>query len=243
MGDTQIGAVLVAAGRGTRMQSGAPKQFQDLAGRKLVLYSLHTMWSSPLVDYIVVVVPEGWESAMRALCAEERMDPQHVRVVVGGRTRQDSVRRGLGALPACSHVIVHDAARPFVSQAQIAAVLGAARVHGAATTALPVTDTLMRVRQTPGGAAQVEPVDRQGVWAVQTPQAFERRLLDHAHAHAHAHTSGSQATDDGSLVLALGRRLEVVAGSWWNIKITSPEDFGRAHAILAAGVCEKDGEP
>jgi 2-C-methyl-D-erythritol 4-phosphate cytidylyltransferase len=232
MNETRLGAILVAAGRGARMRAAEPKQFQDLGDRKLVMYALQALASSPHVESVVVVVPAAWEERARALCSEAPLDVQRVSVVPGGATRQESVRCGLQALPPCPYVLVHDAARPFVTQAQIERVVVAAQQHGAATVALPVTDTLMRAAA-PDRAAKVQSVDRQGVWAVQTPQVFERELLWQAHEHARA--QGVEATDDGSLVVALGRRLELVLGSWWNIKVTTAEDLQRARWILQSG--------
>lgn len=242
MNDTRVGAILVAAGRGARMRAAEPKQFHDLGGRRLVMYALQSLSSSPRVAHVVVVVPAEWEERARAFCIEPQRRAAPVTVVAGAATRQGSVHCGLQVLPPCSHVLVHDAVRPFVTLAHIERVVDAAQRHGAATIALPLTDTLVRVAA-PGdvssAAANVQRVDRQGLWSVQTPQAFERDLLLRAHEHARDH--GLQATDDGGLVVALGRRLELVEGSWWNIKVTTPEDLQRARWILQSGLHDAPG--
>ncbi len=249
MAEAKLGAVLVAAGRGSRMQADTPKQFQELAGRRLFTYALRTLFRSSDVESIAVVVPHGWETRVRAFCNAVDVIASRLCVVPGGETRQDSVHRGLQALDRCDEVLVHDAARPFLTQAQIAGVAVAARKHGAATIALPVTDTLLRDASAPGvpdtdaSGAEVTgadvttllPVERRGMWAVQTPQAFARAVLLQAHEKARA-DGVHDATDDGSLVLARGHRLELVRGSWWNVKVTTPEDVQRAAWILQSGI-------
>lgn len=235
MSEVRVCAVLVAAGQGTRMgdtDATRPKQFGMLGGRPLVMHSLQTLAQSARIARVVVVVPAGWEEHQRELCADTRLEAR-ASVVTGGATRQESVRRGLEALPSCTHVVVHDAARPFVTQDHIDRVLEAAVREGAATIALPLTDTLMRA--TPEAGAATQRVDRDGVWAVQTPQAFERALLERAHARA----EGTQATDDGGLVLALGHAVQLVPGSWWNIKVTRASDLERAQWILETGVVSR----
>jgi 2-C-methyl-D-erythritol 4-phosphate cytidylyltransferase len=136
-------------------------------------------------------------------------------------------------------VLIHDAARPFVSGEMIRAVVAAVHASGAATLAVPVSDTLMRARQADphdagshhaGEPHAGEVVDRNGMWAIQTPQVFELSLLEQAHRAA---TDSAPATDDGSLVLALGIPVRFVPGAWWNLKVTHPEDFDKAQLIAA----------
>jgi 2-C-methyl-D-erythritol 4-phosphate cytidylyltransferase len=170
------------------------------------------------------------------------LDTKVLAVVAGGATRQESVWNGLEALGAFTHVLVHDAVRPFVSEAMVLETLGAATLHGAATTGLPVTDSLFRVehqaderQEGPLGSLEtaraVAPLGRDGVWSVQTPQVFELELL--REAHRHARIRGLDATDDGRLVLELGKRLELVPGRWWNIKVTQRADLHRAEMLFA----------
>ena len=250
-------AILVAAGLGERAGGDVPKQFQRLEGRMLIHYALAELAASPLVQGIVVVVPQGWEDRLGRVLAEAapgdarglagRIDA----IVPGGATRQESVWCGLEALPSCSHVVVHDAARPFLTRALIARTLTAAQTCGAATAALPISETLLRTDARAAAEARSDPqsfavqkVDREGVWAAQTPQAFAVDLL--RQAHLEARRQGRTGTDDTSLVLALGRRVEFVRGSWWNIKVTTAEDLERARWILRARAeglaAELDGE-
>ncbi len=222
-----VGAILVAAGRGTRLSGDEPKQFARLEGRALFTYALRTLCACDALGAIVVVLPAGEALRARARCDEARIDMQKVTMCDGGETRQESVRCGLEALPACTYLVVHDAARPFVTASQIERVVQAARRTGAATLALRVTDTLMRAALDDDAAAAAS-VDRDRLWAVQTPQAFERDLLEQAHAQA----KDAQATDDGSLVLALGRTVALVEGDRGNLKVTTPDDLESAREIL-----------
>ena len=245
------GAILVAAGRGERLGGEVPKQFLPLGGQPLFLHALAVLAASAEIGGTVLVVPAGWERRAAEAVAAAALTPAVAAVVAGGARRQDSVRLGLQTLPAVTHVLVHDAARPFLSAALVARTLAAARRAGAATAALPVAETLMRAaaeasaaaiaREPPGAGAAaaasspslaVANVDRTGVWAVQTPQVFDVELLRAAHAAAAA--EGFEANDDGTLVLRLGRKLEFVPGEWWNLKVTGPEDLERAQCIWRA---------
>jgi len=230
-------AILVAAGSGTRLGGETPKQFQDFAGRPLMVHSLATLQQSGLIDHYVVVVPDEWISFTQELLHSQELSVDVV--VAGGATRQVSVRKGMECIQQqrwqATHVLIHDAARPFVSTAMVRAVVAAVHETGAATLAVPISDTLMRAADKGAGGSEdgqqaTETVDRSGMWAVQTPQVFDLQLLREAHAQA---ADASEAPDDGSLVLALGRRLSFVPGAWWNFKLTHPEDFERARLIAA----------
>jgi 2-C-methyl-D-erythritol 4-phosphate cytidylyltransferase len=147
-----------------------------------------------------------------------------VTVVAGGSTRQESVARGLLAAPAAEIVVVHDAVRPFITEALIDRVVAAARRDGAAICALPIKETLKRVRD---GLVEAT-VDRAELWSVQTPQAFRGRLL--REAHDKAHRDGVTGTDDAMLVERLGIPVRVVEGLEANVKITTRGDLARARA-------------
>lgn len=201
-----IWTIVVAGGSGERF--GARKQFLDLAGRRVVDWALAAARTHS--SGVVLVVPEDVAG-----------DPEPVAdaVVAGGRTRSESVRAGLAAVPDDADVIVvHDAARPAPVPDVWTRVLGAVAAGAdAAVPAVAVTDTLRRV----GGGV----VDRDGVVAVQTPQAFRAGALRHAHA------AGPDATDDASLVEAAGGRVVVVDGDPSNIKITSSVDLALAEVL------------
>lgn len=220
--------ILVAAGRSDRFGGGTPKQFVHLEGRSLFEYGLEALHQSALVHAIVIVVPAGWEERARGQAAAAGIAAKVTAVVAGGATRQESVWRGMEAAPGHTHVLIHDAARPFLTQRLIRDAVAAVHEHGAATVGLPVSDTLMRAQALEERAAATLARDR--IWAVQTPQVFERALLRAAHEHARAH--GTEATDDGGLILGLGHPLDFVLGNWWNLKVTTPDDLHRAQCIL-----------
>ena len=222
-------AILVAAGRGERAGSDIPKQFLVLEGRPLFIHALAVLVASPRIAQTTVVVPNGWEQQADDMVVAAQLPRHAVKIVAGGARRQDSVSEGLRTLGTEALVLVHDAARPCLSASLVDRTIDAARQCGAATAALPITDTVMRAA-TPA----TEIVDRTGLWAVQTPQVFETGLLRAAHAHARAQCIDS--SDDCTLVLELGREVRFVPGDWWNIKVTAPKDLERARWILRSGV-------
>lgn len=212
-----VWAVVAAAGSGSRF--GAPKQFADLGGR-------------PVLDRSVAVAAAGAEGVVAVVSAgsdrrppglrdwlADLVRPAAVRVVTGGETRSESVRRGLEAVPAAAEVVlVHDGARPLASAELCRRVVAAVRAGAdAAVPTVPVADSLRR-----RGAA----VDRAEFAAVQTPQGFRAAALRAAHA------TGAEATDDATLVEAAGGRVVLVEGEPGNIKITTPADLRMAEALL-----------
>lgn len=219
----RLGAVVPAGGVGTRLGAGTPKQFLPLHGVPILVTTLSHFVRHPGVGAIVVAAPAPHVERTRRLLRGLRQGS--VVVVRGGATRQESVWRALQALPAEAEiVVVHDAVRPFITRRLIDAVVGAARADGGAICALPVTETVKRVRD-----ARVETtVDRAGLWAVQTPQAFRAAVL--REAHDKARRDGFVGTDDAMLVERLGWSVRVVRGLPYNIKITTPEDLRWARA-------------
>src|SRR5581483_4951948 len=230
---SRAGAVIVGAGSGRRL-GGVEKAFLPVLGRPLMSYAAEAFERSPLVEVMALVVPAG--SLERA----ERL-VQHagwrkvVAIVPGGVERAGSVRAGLRALPTCAWVLIHDAARPLVSERLIADGLAAARATGAAIAALPLRDTIKRVTtegDVPAAGRICQTIDRSGLWAAQTPQVFRRELLERAFAHAGARAG--QFTDDAALAEAAGIEVAVYAGSPENIKLTLPEDVALVEALLSA---------
>ena len=203
-------AIVVAGGSGQRF--GELKQFALLAGRPVARWSVEAC--RPTASGVVLVVPSG--SGDHSECGADR-------VVPGGVSRSASVRCGLAAVPDEADVIVvHDAARPLATAALFEAVVAVATDHGAAICAVPVSDTIKRV----DGGVVIDTLDRDELVAVQTPQAFDAALLRRAHA------SGTEATDDATLVELLGASVSVVPGDAHNVKITTPADLRAAEQFL-----------
>lgn len=223
-------AIVPAAGLGIRMGGAVRKQFRPLGGLPLLVHSLRVFESSPVIEAVVLAVPE----ADLGYCRTHIVDPHGftkvTQIVAGGQERQDSVRRALAMVDErIGLVVIHDAVRPFVTEAMIRQVVEAARADGAAIIALPMRDTVKQV----GGDRLIErTVDRKPLWLAQTPQAFRRDWL--AEAHRKAQAEGVAATDDAYLLEWMGHPVRVVEGSGENIKVTRPEDLVIGEAILAS---------
>jgi 2-C-methyl-D-erythritol 4-phosphate cytidylyltransferase len=219
-------AVIVAAGRGERLGGDRPKAFAKLNGRALLAQSLERLEASDLVDSIVIVAPEGWEEPT-ILLAEELGAGKVSASVSGGATRTESVRAGVAEVPEEALVVlVHDAARPFLPGDVIERVLAPlGEGWDGAVPALPVADTLKRAG--PDGAV-AETVDRSGLYAVQTPQAFLADVLRKALAGA-----VEDASDCAALVEAQGGRVKLVEGDRRLVKVTTAEDLALVASMLA----------
>ncbi len=210
------------------MGGTVPKQFQALRGQPILYYTLRRLQESGLIDSLVLVVPE---KELKITRAEWLGKPEIVKhVVVGGEKRQDSVFNGYKSLPTDTDIVlVHDGVRPFLSKEMIAKTLHSAEKFGAAITAIPVHDTLKQVDSS--GLVQ-HTVARDGLWRIQTPQAFRYDLL--GKAFQKAQEDSFYGTDEGGLIEYLGQDVRVVDGSEWNIKITRPEDL-----LLGESIVEK----
>jgi 2-C-methyl-D-erythritol 4-phosphate cytidylyltransferase len=225
-----VGALVLAAGRGERLGAAAPKAFVLLAGRPLILYSLEILEQVSDIERVQPVLGAADVARFEELRPQTRGLAKLAPPVAGGRERQDSMRAGLAALPQSLELVaVHDAARPLVRRTDVSRVIEAARAHGAAILAVPVADTLKRVRQ----GVVLETPPRAECWAAQTPQVFRAQLLREALAKADA--EGWTATDDAQLVERLGVPVHVVPGHPSNFKITTATDLARAEAWLKAG--------
>ena len=219
-----VGAVIAAAGSSSRM-GGRDKLAEPLDGIPVILRTLAAVEAVPEIREIVVVTREDRVEEYRRLlgqCSRLRA------VVPGGSTRQESVRNGVRALsPDCTLAVIHDGARPLVTPEVFARCIEAARSCGAATAAVPVKDTIKladeagRVLDTP---------DRSRLWAVQTPQIFDRER--YLRAAEEAERRGLSCTDDCQLFEAMGWEVQLVMGDYRNLKLTTPEDFLAAGAYL-----------
>ena len=222
-------ALVVAAGEGRRFGGETPKQYRLLAGRPVVARSARALLDAPEVDGVLVVIHPGHEAHYHAACKGLPLLPP----VTGGATRQQSVRLGLERLAAlgAERVLIHDAARPLVSAGLIGLTLAALDRHAGAVPALPVTDTLKQAAPSGGQLAVIErTVGREGLWRVQTPQAFRFDAILTAHR-AHA---DREATDDAMLIEWEGGTVALVPGEERNMKITTPEDLTTAERLVGA---------
>lgn len=224
-----VGAIIVGAGRGERM-GGVDKVFAPLCGRPILAYSLATFEASRAVHFIVVVLHERNLEQGRALLRDEPGRWRKVvAVVAGGERRQDSMRAGLAALPPCDYVIVHDAARPLVTTDLIRRGIETAAAGGGAVAAMPVKDTIKHVDDA-GRVVATPP--RESLWAAQTPQIARRETLERAFALVEAH--GLTVTDEAAALEFAGEPVSIFAGSYQNLKVTTPEDLILAAALLGA---------
>jgi len=219
-------AILVAAGAGKRLGGKVDKAFASVGGRPLVQYSLLALENASDIERIILVV--GKAAVRRCQTLVKRLKLGKVEAVVaGGRRRQDSVRNGLRFAGDSKYVLVHDAARPFLSAGLVSRTMAACRRCGAAIAAAPASDTVKRVKR----GRVVGTVPREVLWLAQTPQAFRRELLERAFA---KWPDRLDATDDAAVLERAGIRVAVVSGDPLNIKVTYPADVVLAEALLNA---------
>jgi len=219
-------ALIVAGGTGQRFGAERPKQYLDLAGKPILRRTVEAFLRHPLVSGVQVVIDPAWRGPYdEALAGLDLPEP-----VTGGATRQDSVRNGLEALAArggCGRVLIHDAARPLIDAATIAAVVAALDDRPGAIAAVPVADTLKRGRD----GAVAATVDREALWRAQTPQGFRFPEILAAHRAA----AGLALTDDAAVAERAGLAVALVPANEENFKVTTPDDLTRAtRAVLAA---------
>jgi len=219
-------ALVVAAGRGTRLGGAVPKQYRTLAGKPVLRYSLETLTADADIDAVRVV----FNPADRALYEEAVAGLDLMPPIAGGAARQDSVRLGLESLGEAKpdYVLIHDAARPFLDPGIVAAVTGALKHAPAAIPALPLRDTIKRAHDHVITAT----LDRAELWRAQTPQGFHYgKILD-----AHRAAAGLDLSDDAAVAERAGIAVHLVAGSEANFKVTTEDDLRDAERRLSAGL-------
>lgn len=221
-------AIIAASGAGTRMASDRPKQFLLLAGTPVIIHTLKVFEQCESIQEVIVVLPAAESAGFLSLAAKFGLRKVR-RVVPGGVTRADSVKRGLLAIRAATAeiVVVHDGVRPFVTAEEIDAVVAAAKSDGAAILVAPVTDTIKQVRD----RFIVRTLDRGELRRALTPQCFRYELL--RQAYQTADVADPSVTDESVLVEKLGVPISVIDGNPRNIKITTVEDLAIAEVILA----------
>jgi len=234
-----VAAIIAAGGRGVRLGADRPKQFLELGGRSILDLSISALAASDRVDEIVVAVPADHLEAAGASWAGRGGTP--VRFVAGGARRQDSVANAFARTAASADIIViHDAARPFVTGEVIGRAIDAAIAHGAAIAAIPVRDTVKQAGTSgpDGSRAIAATIPRDTVFLAQTPQTFRRDVL----ARALDAGAGIDATDEAMLVERLGLPVHIIEGDPGNMKITTPDDLATAEAIALQASRRSEGD-
>ena len=223
--------LIPAAGLGRRMGLDQPKALMRVGGEPLLVRTLGRFQSIGLVDLAVIVVPSGHESTFKSVL-QSAFPSARFSFSLGGAERQISVANGLTRIdPDTEIVVIHDAARPFVSEESIRASIGAAEECGAATVAIPTVDTILRAD---AEGYLIDTPDRQFLWMCQTPQTFRVPLI--RAAHEAARRDNYVGTDDASLVGRMGGRVRLVMGSPVNLKVTSPADLVMAEYVIQEGL-------
>ena len=221
------GVVIVAAGTGSRMKMGINKQFIKLEGKEIIAYTIEKFYNNSNIEDIVVVVKED-ESEFFKKEILDKYNFKNIKIAYGGKERQDSVYNGLKLLDKkCDVVLIHDGARPFVSDKIIYNCIEEVKEHKAIVVGVPVKDTIKIIDNDKN---IVDTPNRSVLWAVQTPQTFDYNIL--IDAYKDAYKSGFYGTDDAMLVERIGYKVKMVEGSYNNIKITTQKDLSVGSQIL-----------
>lgn len=220
-------ALIVAAGKGTRMGGPEGKQFLSLCGRPLLSYTMQAFDESSVIDKMVVVVNSAEIKPCRQMIEDHNIGKVD-QLVVGGKERQDSVYNGLQKIKMSKgKIVIHDGARPLATLSLIEKAVKACRPDLGVVVGVPVSDTV----KVASDGEITRTLNREQLWAIQTPQVFPLEVL--LRAHQQAKRDSFYGTDDAALVERLGFRVRIVEGSYENIKVTTPLDLRLAEAILA----------
>lgn len=223
--DIKITALVAAAGTGARMNLDLAKPLIEIKTKPIIILTLETLQAHPLIDEIVLIFHKDGLEQARALVKKHGISKVS-RVIPGGASRRESVRNGLEVVDSrTKYVVIHDGVRPFVDEACITRVIEEAKICGAAVAGVPVKPTIKRLN--PQMEVE-ETLKRESLWEIQTPQVFEKELIQKAYLRS----VKTGVPDDASLVELLGKRVRVVMGSYFNIKITTQEDLVFADSIL-----------
>jgi len=227
----KITALVPAAGVGARMNLDLAKPLLEIRRKPIIVYTLETLQAHPLIDEIVLIFnKEGLEKA-RQMVKNYKMT-KVVRVIAGGSTRKESVRNGLEVVDSkTDFVLIHDGVRPFVDEGSVTRVIEEAKETGAAVLGVPVKPTIKKLDQ---HMVVDTTLRRDHLWEIQTPQVFERELIQKAYLRQNKHA----VPDDASLVELMGKKVKVAMGSYFNIKITTQEDLIFAEAIASIRALE-----
>lgn len=223
-------AIILAAGQGSRMQSSKAKQFMDLQGKPLIYYSLRTFADSGIGSIVLVTGQDSIDYCKEQIVEHYHIDHVHA-IVSGGKERYHSVYEGLKAVQNADIVMIHDSARPFVTQEMIEASYDMAKEKEAVIVGVPVKDTIKQVSKE---NIALDTPDRSTLWQIQTPQSFSYHLIRSAYERM-LKQEDEAITDDAMVLERYGKRqVTVIMGDYHNIKITTPEDMIVANAYLDA---------
>jgi 2-C-methyl-D-erythritol 4-phosphate cytidylyltransferase len=226
--------IVPAAGQGKRMGAGKNKQFLNIGSKPLILQTIQAFAQDEWCNQIILVGNEQELGELENLIESSGLIKPII-IIAGGKERQQSVYHGIKMVEDHEKIVlIHDGARPFITREIIHEVVQKANDNGAATVAVPVKDTIKKVNH----EVVEETLERSGLWAVQTPQAFRLSIVKTAHQKAEE--MGFLGTDDASLVEYIGQSVHIVQGSYFNIKITTPEDLILAEAIIKSEGKEHD---
>ena len=226
-----VSAIVLAAGSGSRMKSKVPKQFLELGGKPLIYYSL-ARFEASVVDEIILVTRQQDIDYVREENVKKYGFSKVRSIVPGGKERFESVSRGLKAVNRKSDIVmIHDGVRPFVTNSMILDSISNARRYKACTVAVPGKDTIKVVDEDMNG---VETPDRSTLYIVQTPQSFNKALLDEAYKRLRV--SGDRNITDDTMIVEkyMGQTVKIIEGDYKNIKVTTPEDIPVAEAMMNA---------
>jgi 2-C-methyl-D-erythritol 4-phosphate cytidylyltransferase len=215
-------AIIVAGGRGTRMNNEVPKQFLPLCGKPIVMHTLETFYKFDPHIELILVLPEHLIGYWQNLCVEHQFDIPH-HIVVGGLERFYSVKNGLALAKPNALIAIHDGVRPFVSHSTLERCFAQAELQGNAIPAIPLIDSVREVKE-----HESQIVDRTKLRAIQTPQVFQSQIITKAFEQPFSLIF----TDDASVVEANGEKIHLVEGNVENIKITTPFDLLIGEALL-----------
>lgn len=223
-------AVILAAGKGSRMKLDMNKQFLMVKDKPIIAYTLLAFDKCEEIDEIIVVTAFDELELFQSNILDKYEFSKVKKLIVGGAERQQSAYNGIKAVnPGSDIILIHDGARPFVSKQTIADCIEQARLYGAVSAGMPSKDTIKLVDES--GMVTDTP-DRGRVWLTQTPQAFKKEII--TKAHEQAITKGILGTDDAMLVELAGYKVKMVSASYENIKITTPEDISIAEVLVNA---------
>ena len=223
----KIQAVIPAAGVGARLKSVLPKPLVLLGGKPVIFYSLNAFQKCSLIQSVILVVPRRYLAVFEKNIRQYRLT-KVTKIIAGGATRRESVWRGLCMTDADTRlVVIHDAARPFVTLRLIKKSIAAALQTKAAVAAVPAKSTIKTVDTKAMNVKKT--LDRNSLWEIQTPQVFEKSLI----LKAHKTMKDRNPSDDSLLVEKMGKKVKVVVGDYRNIKITTQEDLSFARMILS----------